>query len=89
MDDPRLEINEVRLSLTNGHGHESRAERISRLTFEYVQELMERELQHLGSDVVIDHLEVPAVQVCLDTMDDETIARAGASGIYRALFAVL
>ena len=85
---PRLEFGEVRLSFTNGENHTQRTERIARLTFEYVQEMMERELQHLGSNV-INHLEVPPIQVSFETMADETIARLSAEGIYRALLQAL
>lgn len=86
---PRLEFGEVRMSFTNGENQTQRTERIARLTFEYVQEMMERELQHLGADVFIEYLEVPPIQVSFETMDDETIAKVSAEGIYHALLQTL
>ena len=85
----QLKFNEVRLSLINGGNHAERAERISRLTFEYVREMMMRELQHLGAGAEIDHLMVGPVEVSLETMGDELIARMTAAEIYRAVLHAL
>ncbi|MGH7597038.1 MAG: hypothetical protein ACREOI_11845 [bacterium] len=82
---PRVEMKDVRLSFVNGENDSQRAENISRLIFAYVQELMERELQHLGAEMTIEQLEVPAVRVSFGTMDDEAIARASATEVVRAL----
>jgi len=84
-DEPNVEFGEVSLTILNGSHHASRAERIARLTFDYVRELMELPLHQLGADLTIARLEVPPIQVSLDTMDDEAVARAGAEAIYRAL----
>jgi hypothetical protein len=84
-----LEVSEVGLTIINGDGHAIRAERIARLTFDYVRELMERELQHLDSDVSVDRLAVPPIRVTLDTMDDEAVARASAAAIHRAVIAAM
>lgn len=86
---PRVELGEVRMSFTNGENNAPRAQYIAQLTFAYVQQLLERELQHLSAEVAIDRLDVPAVPVSFEIMDDETIARASAEGIYRAVLQVL
>ncbi|MBL7188290.1 MAG: hypothetical protein ISS70_18350 [Phycisphaerae bacterium] len=85
MSNGQLEFGEVRMSLQNGGKQPERAERISRLVFERLQQMLERERQHLGSSQVIDHLEVPSVDVSLETMDDQTIAGECAEAIYRSL----
>ena len=82
---PRLEFGEVRISFTNSESQAQRTERISQLTFRYLQELMERESQHLSPGANINHLQVPVIEVSFETMDDETIARLSAEGVYRAL----
>jgi hypothetical protein len=89
MNCPRLELCEVSLSIVNGGRHAERASRISELTFEYMQELIDREFQHLDSNVTIGRLSVPPIEVALESMDDEAVARAAARGIYRALIAAL
>lgn len=89
MDDQRVELGTVRLTILDGGGHESRAARIARLTFDYVRELLEREVQQLGADVTLAQLDVPPVRVSLDTMDDEAVARASAEAIHRALLAAI
>lgn len=89
MDHASMEFGEVHLSFANSAADGPRAERIARLTFEYVQEVLESTLSHLSSNVVIEHLEVPVIEVSFETMDDETIARASAAGIYRALLQAL
>jgi len=78
-------VNSVHMSMTGADGYESRGEAIARLMFDYVRDLVERELQHLDADVVVDRLDVPSVHVSFDTMDDDCIARAGAASIHRAL----
>lgn len=85
MDGLSLEIGEAGLTIINGGAHAPRAERIARLTFDYVRELMEREVQHLDGDLSIERLETPPIQVTLDTMDDEAVARLSAAAIHRAL----
>jgi hypothetical protein len=67
----------------NADIYKHRTLHIARLTLTYVQELIEE--AHLNSDIVVEHLEVPPVQVAFDTMDDESIARLCAQGIYRAI----
>lgn len=84
-----LEIDEASLTLINGSEQVFRAERIARLTFDYVRELMERELQHLSGDVWIAGVDVPPIQVNLETQDDEAIARAGAEAVRRALITAI
>ena len=89
MDGGDLEIGEASLTIVNGGGHVLRVERIARLTFDYVRELMERELQHLNRDVSIAGIDVPPIEVNLETQDDEAIARAGAEAVRRALIAAI
>lgn len=86
---PRLAFGEVRMSITSSEDHAERVERISRLIFEYVQQMMVRELQHLDSNMVIEHLEIPPIQVSFESMDDEAIAQASTAEIYRALLQAL
>lgn len=85
MPNGQLEFGQVRMSFQNGGSQPERAERISRLVFERLQQMLERERQHLGSSPVIDHLEVPPIDVSLETMDDQTIAGQCAEVIYRSL----
>jgi hypothetical protein len=89
MDDMRLEIGEVNLTIMGCGGHGARAERIGKLIFDRLQELMERELQHLGADVTLARLAAAPILVSLDTMDDEAVARACAEGVCRALSAAV
>ena len=89
MDGGDLEIGAAALTIVNGSGNVIRAERIARLTFDYVRELMERELQHLTRDVVIADLDVAPIVVDLKTQNDEAIARAGAEAVRRALIAAI
>jgi hypothetical protein len=84
-----LEVGEASLMIVNGGGNVVRAERIARLTFDYVRELMERELQDLTHDVSIAGLDVPPIEVNLETQNDEAIARAGAEAVRRALIAAI
>ena len=80
-----VQFDEVTMSYSNTADESSRAERISRLTLEYVQQLVERDLQQIGADVEVDCLRVPPVFVSFETMSDEDIARAGAERIFQAL----
>ena len=89
MDERAVEIGEASLTIVNGNADALRAERIARLTFDYVRKLMERDLQHLSGEVSIARIDVPPILVSLDTMDDVTIARAGAEAVRRALIAVI
>ena len=75
MVSPRLVFGDIRMSVAHGEGQTPRMERIARLTFDYVQELLHRELQHLGADVTVAHVAVPPIRLALETMDDEAIAR--------------
>ena len=89
MDYLQVELNDVRMSFKNGHNYSHRTERISELTFAYVKEMIERELLHLGADMVVEHIDVPPIQVSFQNMDDESIAHMCATGIYRALMQML
>jgi hypothetical protein len=89
MDDRHLQLGEVSLTILDGGNHGGRAERIGKLTFDYLRELMERDVQHLAADVTLARLSVPPVEVSLDAMDDEAVARACAEGIQRALLAAI
>ena len=89
MSCPRVVIGAARVSIANAEGQSHRAENISRLTFEYLQQLIERELQHLRADISLANLQVPAMNISLDDMGDEEIARLNAEGIFKALLQVL
>lgn len=86
---PRLELGEARISYVNAPAEGDRADRISRLTLELLREMMARELQHLGSDIIIDDLQVTPIEVSFETMTDEMIAQLSAEGIYHAILQVL
>jgi len=64
-----------------------RAETISRLTLERVEQLAVTELTQFEGDLTIEQLAPPPIHVSLDSMDDEAIAMAGAQAIIRALVA--
>ena len=85
MNHGAMEFGDVAISFAGTECDSGRAENISRLTFEYVQQLLERSLQQIGADVEINRLEVPAILVSFETMSDEAIARASADRIYHAL----
>ncbi|HEU0177920.1 MAG TPA: hypothetical protein VFV58_26960 [Blastocatellia bacterium] len=87
MNDQRVELGVMRLTIIGGGGQEARAARIAQLTSGRLLELMEHEMQSLGADLSLAQLDVPPVHLALDTMDDEAVARAGAEAIYRALLA--
>ena len=80
-----VELDEVTMSYSNTADQSSRAARISQMTLEYFQQLVERDLQQVGADVEVDCLRVPAIFVSFETMSDEDIARAGAERIFQAL----
>jgi hypothetical protein len=84
---PDLEFEQVTITILDGGRHVSRAERIGRLTFDRLRGVIEREGLPEGRDMAVARLEPDAVQVNLDTMDDEAVADAGAAAIYRSLSA--
>jgi hypothetical protein len=81
-----VRFGEVRLSLAGAAGHEHRAERISRLTFDHVHRLLDASRPRLRSGAV-SALRAGPLPVSLDLMDDDAVARASAAEIYRALLA--
>ena len=85
MNGKRVELEVMRLTILDGGDCERRAANIAQSMCSQAHEMLERALQSLGADVTLAQLDVPPVQVSMDTMDDETIARAGAEAIYRAL----
>jgi hypothetical protein len=89
MNDQRLELGVMRLTIIDGGGHEARAARIAQLTGGRLLELMEHEMQSLDADLSLAQLDVPPVHLSLDTMDDEAVARSGAEAILRALLAAI
>jgi len=80
-----VQFDEVTISYSNTGDESGRAERISRLTLDYVQQLMERDLQQIGADLEIDSLRLPPILVSFESMSDEAIARASAERIYQTL----
>ena len=89
MDSPNLEIGEVRMSYSGGEVSGPRAERISRLTFERLQQLAEKDLRQLDRDFAIEHFAAPPIRVSLAAMSDEQIAQTSAETIFRALLAAI
>lgn len=82
----RLELNEVRMTFSAGAEHAGRAERVSRLAFEYLSELLADRRGGPESEVEVGRLVVDA---SLDSSSDEEAARAAAAKIYRALLGAL
>jgi hypothetical protein len=80
-----MEIDEVGLSFKGAGLAADRAERISRLIFADLHAMMIDNWRDLEQSAEINHLEVGPVVVSFDTMDDESIARASATEIYRTL----
>lgn len=80
-----MEIGEVRMSFTGVGPAAARAERVSRLIFEHVQQMMESSLRDVEESAEINYLDVGPISVSFDAMDDETIARESATEIYRTL----
>jgi hypothetical protein len=62
-----------------------RAERVSRMIFEHLEKILTREDGRAGASRVVPHLYVPSLEVEWDSMDDDAIARTGATWIYRWL----
>jgi predicted secreted protein len=89
MNDKRVELEVMRLTILNGGDCEHRAANIARSMCSQAYEMLERALQSLGADVTLAQLDVPPVQVSMDAMDDETIARAGAEAIRSAVIAAI
>ena len=77
------------MTILNGGDCEQRAANIAQSMCSQAYEMLERALQSLGADVTLDQLDVPPVQVSMDDMDDEAIARAGAEAIRRAVIAAI
>jgi predicted secreted protein len=89
MSDERVELGVMRLTIFNGGDCEHRAANIAQSMCSQAYEMLERALQSLGADMTVAQLDVPPVQVSMDAMDDETIARAGAEAIRRAVIAAI
>jgi hypothetical protein len=85
MEPKGMEIGEVRMSFVGGARQAERTERISRLTFQHVQRMMDSRLRRMEQSAEISYLNVGPIHVWFDSMDDETIARESATEIYRAL----
>ena len=89
MGDRRVELGVLRLTILDGGDSERRAENIAQAMCSQLYEMLERALQSLGADMTLAQLDVPPVQVSMDAMDDETIARAGAEAIRGAIIAAI
>lgn len=89
MAEPIVELGEVRVSLDDKDADVQRAERIARLLFTHLRELIEREHLHLRADTELSRLVVPPVAVPGGAESDDALARAGAEGVYRALVQAL
>ena len=77
------------MTILNGGDCEQRAANIAQSMCSQAYEMLERTLQSLGADVTLAQLDVPPVQVSMDAMDDDAIARAGAEAIRRAVIAAI
>lgn len=80
---PALEIQDARVT-ADGCTPE-RAERVSRLIFDHLQSMIGCGGWRAGAARVVPHLQVPSLEVEWDVMDDDAIARQGATWIYRWL----
>jgi hypothetical protein len=89
MNSPNLEIGDVRTSYQGGVMPGPRAERISRLTFESLQQMVDNDLNGFARDYTVEHLAVPPIQVAFNEAPDETIAQTSAEAIYRALLTTI
>lgn len=89
MEERSMEIREVRMSIAGRKVAPERSENISRLMFDHVHQLMDRQLRHLPKSVELNYLGVGPIEIRLDVSDDETIARESAFQIYRALLQTL
>lgn len=79
----RVEIQQARMTFRNGGCSRSRAENISRLTFEYVHQLLAG--GQPSNDRRLDRIEVAPLRLALHTMSDQQIARATAHAVLRAI----
>lgn len=79
-----LDIGEVRIAYNGEEVSGARADLISRLTFEHLQQMVETDLQGVSHDHSIEELVVPPIEVSAG-MPDEAIAHATAETIFRAL----
>ena len=85
-----FEFNRVRVSFDGGGLRPERAERIARLTFGYVRELLATTAARgTPGGRTVERLEVRPVRVSFGAMDDESIARASALEIQRAVLRAL
>jgi len=89
MSDQRIELGVMRLTILNGGDYEHRAANIAQSMCSQAYEMLARALQSLGADVTLAQLDVSPVQVSVDAVADETIARAGAEAIRRAVIAAI
>jgi hypothetical protein len=62
-----------------------RAERVSRMIFMHFERMLNRECGRAGPARVVPHLVMPSLELAWSTMDDDAVARAGATWIYRWL----
>lgn len=85
MEPKSMAISEVRMSFAGGDQEAHRTERISRLTFQHVQRMMDSRLRKMEQSAEINYLSVGPIRVSFDSMNDETIAFESATEIYRAL----
>lgn len=84
MESVALEIGEVSVSYNGETVSGPRAELISRLTFDHLQQMIETDLQGLSHDRTIEQLVVPPIEVSAG-MPDEAISHVTAQTVFRAL----
>ena len=79
------EIQQARLQMPEGTTP-ARAETVSRMIFDHLQRMMDRERSRTSAaGRVVPHLVVPPLELDWSEMDDDSVARAGAQWIYRWL----
>jgi hypothetical protein len=79
------EIQQARLEVPAGTSP-ARAEIVSRMIFDHLQRMMDRDRGRTSAAArVVPHLVVPPLELDWSHSDDDSVARAGASWIYRWL----
>ena len=79
----RVEIDQAQVVFRSGGCSRQRAENISRLTFEYVHQMMVGRRASNGQR--LKRIEATPLRLALDAMSDQQVARAVARSVFRAV----
>ena len=79
----RVEIEQAQIVFRNGGCSRQRAENISRLTFEYVHQMMVG--RRMSNDRRLERIESTPLRLALGAMSDQQVARAAARAVFRAV----